>query len=161
MDIYYSSMKRNQAEKTYYFDKDYFRKLINSVGGNAFFFFTLLQGEAISCELVMVGGKTVYSFLGGTLSQYFPLRPNNLLKHEIIKQFKSMNYAFYCIGGGAKTDDGIFRYKRTFSTNGAVDFYIGKKIHNHEIYKYVCESWEKANPEKAQLCAQYFLKYKL
>jgi hypothetical protein len=36
------------------------------------------------------------------------------------------------LGGGYREGDGIFRYKRSFASDGVLDFYVGKKVHNHE-----------------------------
>lgn len=160
LKLYYLTMDRNKADRFYYFDQSYFNNLCTLLGKNSFFFFALLGGKVISCELVVFNCKTAYSFLGGTLAEYFPLRPNNLLKHEIISKLKRLNFTSYCLGGGSRLGDSTYRYKKTFSKNGTVDFYIGKKIHNKKVYCQICNAWENSFPQKAQIYKNYFLKYK-
>ena len=160
LNIYYHTMDRYQTEKVYYFPKTYFKNLGKKLGKNSLFFFAFQNGKVVSCELVLLGSKIGYSFLGGTLEQYNLSRPNNLLKHEIIRELKKLSFQFYCIGGGRQPNDGIYRYKKTFAKNGEVDFCIGKRIHNPEVYDSLCRAWVQQFPEKEKTYKNYFLKYK-
>jgi len=98
--------------------------------------------------------------LGGTLSKYFEFRPNDILKHEIINVLKQRQYNYFCLGGGSSVDDGIFNYKKKFAKNGIFDFYIGKIIHNQQIYDKVVKQWEEKYPEKKEKYKNYLLKYR-
>ena len=158
--IYYVTMDRNDSEDFYYFKEDYFNGICQNLGEHSLFFFTMLEDKVLSCELVLLNSLSAYSFLGGTLSEYYPLRPNNILKHEIIRYLKTMNVKEYCMGGGSTLDDSLYRYKRTFARQGEVEFYIGKKIYDQETYNTVCQIWADRFPEKAQSYQNYFLKYK-
>lgn len=161
IDIYCSTMKRNNAKKCYWFNDEYFCTLRSLLSSKAVYFFTTKDAIAISCELVLFKGNTAYSFLGGTLADYFPFRPNDLLKHGIIMKLKNMGLRYYCIGGGIKIDDGIFRYKKSFAKNKVYDFYIGKRIHNKEIYDKVCAAWEKKYPAENENHKNMLLKYRV
>jgi len=158
--IYIDTMKRQFADTTYFFSIDYFRSFKNTMPDNTLFFFTVKDEKAVSCELVTFNKKVAYSFLGGTLSEYFLLRPNDILKYEAILQLKKKGLNFYCLGGGKEIDDGILKYKKGFSKNGEVDFFVGKKIHNKIIYEQVCEKWETKYPEKNRTYYNMFLKYR-
>ena len=134
LEIYYSTMDRNNAEQEYYFDKSFFEK-INEMKENVAYFNVLYEGKIISTELVIYSPNNCYSYLGGTLSEYFDLRPNDFLKYEIIKWAYSKGIKNFILGGGyGGEDDGIYRYKKSFSPNGIYDFYIGKNIFNEKIY---------------------------
>ena len=115
----------------------------------------------ISCELVLHNGNIAYSYLGGTLSEYFSFRPNDILKHKLILKLKEIGLRYYCIGGGIKSGDGIYRYKRSFAKLGEYDFYIGKKIHNEKIYQEVCQAWENKYPDKQEDYKNFLLKYRV
>ena len=56
------------------------------------------------------------------------------LKHEIIIYLKTKGVKYFCLGGGATVNDGIYKYKKSFSKDGNVDFYIGKKIYNIHFF---------------------------
>ncbi len=158
--IYHDTMDRKGAESFYYFDRDFFTTLSSRLAQNCLFFFTLQEDRPVSCELVLMSRTTGYSFLGGTLPDAFPLRPNNLLKHEIILQLKQRGFVRFCLGGGSTMGDGVYRYKKTFSKNGETDFYIGRCVHNTDAYQTLCDAWEKKYPEKAPRYKNFFLKYK-
>jgi len=160
LKIYLSTMDRHETSGFYYFDKAYFEKLCRLLPRQSLFFFAFNGREAVSCELVLLSQENAYSFLGGTLADAQALRPNNILKHEIILTLKKMGFQKYCLGGGKTMDDGIFRYKRTFAKDGEVDFYIGKKVHNPKIYNRLCEQWTKKFPEKEKSFENYVLKYR-
>ena len=134
LNIYYETMKRNNAEESYYYPKSFFEN-INKLNGNFVYFHVWYQNEIISSELVIHGSENCYSFLGGTNKEYFHLSPNNFLKYEIIKWAKENGLKRFIFGGGKEADDGIYKYKRSFAPNGVYDFYIGKKIFNEEKYK--------------------------
>jgi hypothetical protein len=160
LEIYYDTMKRNNALGQYYFSEKYFDDLSNSLSDNALFFFTLAENKIVSCELVLKGQETGYSFLGGTLPDYFSLRANDILKHHIILTLKEKGLRYFCLGGGTTPNDGIFKYKKCFAKNGAVDFFIGKKIYNEAAYNSVVENWKMIYPEKEETYKHYLLKYK-
>lgn len=155
--IYNHTMKRNNAEEFYYFDIDYFKDLSYYLGKKALFVFVLLDNNYISCELVLLGSITAYSFLGGTLSEYFNFRPNDFLKHNTICLLKNLGFHNFILGGG---DEGIFRYKKSFSKKGVIPFYIGKKIHNQVIYNGVVRQWEMEKYSQKEKYANILLKYR-
>ncbi len=160
LDIYYSTMKRNNAKESYYFSESFFSDISRLPQQSAIFFFTRKDDKILSCELVLVGREIGYSFLGGTLPEYFSLRANDILKHYIINTLKILGYKYFCLGGGTSLNDGIFNYKKCFAKNGIQDFYIGKKIHNQKMYDTVIKNWTEMYPEKDVIYKNHLLKYK-
>ena len=82
------------------------------------------------------------------------------MKVEIIKYLKKNNFKFFCLGGGSKNDDGIFKFKKKYSKN-VIDFYIGTKVHNLEKYNYFTNMWLTQNPTISSKYLNYFQKYKI
>lgn len=139
LNIYYKTMDRNDAKSDYYFSKEFFN-ILNTMKDNIVYFNVIHEGKIISTELVIYSKNNCYSYLGGTLNEYFNLRPNDFLKYEIIKWAYSKNLKNFILGGGyGNDDDGIFKYKKSFAPNGIVDFFVGKKIFNEEIYNKLIE----------------------
>lgn len=132
--IYYGTMKRTGAENNFYFSRSFF-ETINRMRENIIYFHVVYEDKIISSELVLYGTENAYSYLGGTDSEYFPMRPNDFLKFEAIKWLKEKGLKNFILGGGYGTDDGIFHYKKSFSPNGVVNFYIGKKIFSEKKYQ--------------------------
>lgn len=136
--IYYGTMERSNAEKHFFFSKGFF-KTINSMTGHFVYFHIKHNEEIISTELVIIGSNNCYSYLGGTNHQYFDLRPNDLLKYEIIKWANKKGLNNFVLGGGYGADDGIFQYKVCLAPHGVVDFHIGKRIFDIDKYDYLCK----------------------
>lgn len=158
--IYRATMDRNQAEERYYYDALYFTAIAAALPTNTLFFFATFEGALISCELVLHNRSSGYSFLGGTLADFYHLSPNVLLKHEIILALKAMGLDGFCLGGGSARGDGIFRYKSGFDKNGICDFFIGKRIHHQDIYDQLCGRWAAHHPGKVDRYKPYVLKYR-
>ena len=158
--IYFSTLKRRYADKYYYFSDIYFSYLKKHLKNKTLYFFTVKDDNVISCELITYKNYHAYSFLGGTLSEYFPYRPNDFLKHEIILYLKSIGVKYFCLGGGSKINDSIYKYKKSFSKNGDVNFYIGKKIYNKEVYDYICQTWSEKYPAISSKYSNMLLRYR-
>ncbi|MDD6214501.1 MAG: GNAT family N-acetyltransferase [Firmicutes bacterium] len=133
LHVYYDTMKRTGAKDDFFFSEQFFHT-IDSMQDNIMYFNVFSGDEIISSELVLYDNTNCYSYLGGTISKYFDLRPNEFLKFEIIKWAKEKGLNNFVLGGGYGSDDGIFRYKKALAPNGIVDFYIGKRIFNKKLY---------------------------
>lgn len=142
--IYLETMKRNNAGKYYSFGDEFFSNLFDIISNNGIVVFAVVNGVYVSTEIVPFGKTIAYSFLGGTLNEYFSLRVNDILKHETINYLKEKGLKYYCLGGGT---EGLLRYKKTFAKNGDTDFYIGKKIYNVDIYNQIVEQWKEKHPK--------------
>lgn len=131
--IYYDTMDRNNAENEYYFSREFYDKL-NSMKDNVMYFHVALDGKIISTELVIMDGRNMYSYLGGTDNNYFSYHPNHFIKYHIIKWGVEHNYKNFVLGGGYGSNDGIFMFKKGFAPEGIVQFYTGQKIFNKDLY---------------------------
>lgn len=132
--IYHATMDRREAAEGYFFGEDFFRTMLRRLPGQALFFHALSGDAVVSTELVLVSPQHTYSFLGGTLEEAFPLRPNDLLKHEIISWTARTGRKAFVLGGGYQGEDGIFRYKRAFAPDGARPFRAAKLLFDGELY---------------------------
>jgi len=135
-DIYISTMQRNKASEIYFYEKSYFENLIQKHQENTVIATVYKDKVAISTELIIIDNNELYSYLGGTLADYFNFRPNDFLKIEVIKWGISNGKNFYALGGGRQNNDGLFQYKKSFFPKDQdVVFYTGRKIINHKLYE--------------------------
>lgn len=132
--IYAGTMDRREAASRYYFGDAYFDAIRNRLAGHFRYFHAAHQGEIVSTELVLVSAEAVYSFLGGTDAAAFALRPNDLLKYEIIRWARSQGKKRFVLGGGAGADDGIYQYKLSFAPEGSLPFFVGSRIVRPDLY---------------------------
>jgi hypothetical protein len=134
LKIYYTTMERCGANGSYYFTKELFQSLIRNLVGHYAFFHAISNGTIVSTELVLVSANNIYSFLGGTLSEAFAQRPNDLLKYEIILWGCRTGKKAFILGGGYDGEDGIYRYKKSFAPNGIMPFYVGRQVYDQVAY---------------------------
>ena len=111
--IYYSTMKRNNADDFYFFSEEYFSQLIKKMPDNLLLSFVKKDGIAISTEIDLFKNENAYAFLGGTLSEYNIYNPNSFLRFEFVKVLKNIGVKKYLIGGGHTRNDGIYKYKKS------------------------------------------------
>ena len=159
LNIYYSTMDRRNAGEGYYFSKEYFQTIIEKLKGQFVFAHAFHDGEMISTELVLVSDENIYSFLGGTLNEYFDMRPNDLLKFEIINWGREHGKKRFVLGGGYIPMDGIFQYKLSFAPDGIVPFYIGKRIFMQDKYDELVANKQRTNGS-SELNESYFPLYR-
>jgi hypothetical protein len=143
--VYYATMNRCGATPSYYFPKSFFESMIRDLPGR-FVFAHVRQGPSlVSTELVLISNDHVYSFLGGTLPEVFPLRAGDLLKHELFLWARGQRKDAFVLGGGYARDDGIYRYKRSFAPSGSVPFKVGTVVHDPDRYAHLIDrrrEWE-------------------
>jgi hypothetical protein len=145
LEIYRTTMLRRSAQEKFIFPQAFYDQLKTGLPRNSHMFYSVLEGTTVSVEMVLSSETAVYSFLGGTRDECFDVRPNNLLKHEIIKWARERGYRSFLLGGGPAGEDGIFEFKRSFAPEGVVDFHIASRIHDEGTYLKLMERCA-ANP---------------
>ncbi len=147
LDIYYATMDRNQASDYYYFKRSYFEDIARLLPENYIYFHVMKDGKVISTELVLCSKDYAYSFLGGTDEEYYAMRPNDFLKDAIIRWCSDTGRKFFVLGGGYHKDDGIYRYKRSFTKASDVPFFTGRAILNRDVYDRLVDLRALEDPE--------------
>ena len=160
LNIYYSTLNRNVADKYYYYQKDFYKNLINRLANNSLFIFAYKDNKPISIELVLFSKYIAYALFGGTLLEYYYFNPNSFLRFELLKYLKKLGISFYSMGGGNERGDKLYKFKKSFARNCESLFFIGKKIYNKKIYDKVCKEWKIKYPEKAEKFKNILLKYR-
>jgi hypothetical protein len=138
--IYGATMDRRGARPGYYFPSRLFEDLGRELPGRFAYLHALAEGRVVSTELALISAETVYSFLGGTDQDAFALRPNDLLKHELILWARKLGKRRVVLGGGYAPDDGIFRYKRAFAPGGVLPFSVGRRVIDRPAYRRLVEA---------------------
>lgn len=159
LKIYNDTMDRNNAEDYYYFTERYFKSIAELLPENFMYFHVVKDGVVCSTELVLCSEKYAYSFLGGTLTDYYEFRPNDFLKNEIIKWCNQTGRERFILGGGYHKEDGIYKYKRCFTPDPDVPFYVGRYIFDEAIYNKIVEI-RKSVDKDFNVETGYFPKYR-
>tara|TARA_Y100000031_G_C8181619_1_gene366783 strand:+ start:45 stop:1148 length:1104 start_codon:yes stop_codon:yes gene_type:complete len=159
IDIYEKTMLRNQASEFFYFDRKFYNDMNREIRDDMLYFFIYKDKTCVSTELVLKGRQVAYSYLGGTNPEYYACGANVFLKHNVIKYLKSVGLHYFYLGGGMAMDDEIFNYKKKFSRNGVMDFFIGKKIHNKNAYNEIIALWGRNNSNKIKKYKNILTRY--
>ena len=135
-EIYISTMDRNTASDSFYHELTYFQEFVKNNFDGCAIGMVYKEGKAISTELFLISEDTIYSYFGGTLSEYFKLRPNDFLKMEAMDWMRKKGLKYYVIGGGLKEYDSLYQYKKKFFRfDDDLSFLTGRKIVNLKVYK--------------------------
>ncbi|MCB2219437.1 MAG: GNAT family N-acetyltransferase [Bacteroidetes bacterium] len=158
-EIYHETMDRVQSVPYLYFNKAYFKSLIESTKNVCFVAY--YESKPIASILAFFNQYYIHGHLGGALTDYLYMSPNSLLYSEMIKFGQSKGCHFFHVGGGTTSEenDPLLQFKMNFSNN-TLDFYIGKKIYNKEVYKLIVAQWENKYPKKVDKYENFVLKYR-
>lgn len=136
LSIYNSTMNRNDAADYYYFNETYFEETFQLLNPNIHMFGAYVEGEIIAATLIFTYGDFMHYHLSGALREHLSLGANNLLLYEIAEWGRKQGFESFHLGGGySGNEDGLYRFKKSFSKLEPLNFYIGKKIHNPHVYK--------------------------
>lgn len=154
MHIYDETMRRVNADEFYSFEQTYFDELRRD--DKNILLCVKYNQKMIAAAIFMGYGEYFHYHLSGSRREYLKLAPNNILLWEAIKYAKEHGYQKMHFGGGLSDsmEDNLFKFKSHFSKE-YVDFYIGKRVHNNEIYNMLIHQWEMQSGKKASLLLQY------
>lgn len=135
--IYGDTMDRNEAGDFYYFEEDYFDKLIEFFPEETYIIDIFYDSKCIASGLYFVYGDFLHAHLSGTLNEYLYLSPAYYLKYLTLElgQAKGCKYIHYGGGTSNAEDDSLLAFKKKFTKTGIFDFYIAKEIHLEDVYK--------------------------
>lgn len=136
--MYKETMDRNTASEFYYFSDEYFYEQVKPTDiSETLLLFSQLDNEVIAGAMVIIGQEYAHYHLGASKTRFLEYRPNNLLFDFMIEVCKFKGAKKLHLGGGYQENDGLFKYKASFTDHHHFDYYIGKKIHNEETYDQV------------------------
>lgn len=146
IEIYSESMDRLGAKDYFYFNDEYFNKLIKECSQSKLFFISD-ENEIIAASILLTHTDKAHHHLTGCKSYALEKRPNDFMIYSLIKWCQNSNIEKLHLGGGSEQ---IKAFKSKFSQM-RIPYYIGYKIHNKEIYDYLCSIWKKHNPDKQDI----------
>lgn len=158
-DIYIETMKRNDAGQYLYFNRQYFKSIIENTSSCCFIAYA--KEKPIAAIIIFYNKFYIQGHLGGALTNYLFMAPFSFLYQEIIKFGQKIGCRYFHIGGGTDNtrDNSLLKFKGNFAKERG-KFFIGKKIHNHKIYDEVIKQWEEKNPKHNEISKNILLRYR-
>jgi len=132
--IYISTMARNGALDRYHFRREFFQAIQDQMPHNARFVFAEYAGRVIAATLYLFDDENVYSFLGGADASFNHVRPTNLVVWDTIQWAHATGRKRLVLGSGFRPEDGIYRFKATFSPLRQ-KFFTYRNIHRPHDYQ--------------------------
>jgi hypothetical protein len=130
VEVYLHTMARRGASSWYRFSPAFFERLVSRLAGHVVLFHARLGRRVVSSELVLFSDDHMHAFLSGTWADAFPLRPNDLLRHEAVRWGIAEGKQAFVLGGGYAPGDGIFRHKRNLAPRGTASFRVVSLTHD-------------------------------
>lgn len=140
-DIYYTTMKRKNADDYYFFGDEYFDSLLNAFGNRMLITEATFNGETLGMALTFKYDKFLHTHLSGTYEQYHHLYPAYVMQFALTQWGKENGYHLLHDGGGLTNspEDSLYMFKKQFSKHTKFPFHIGRKVWDREIYSALCD----------------------
>jgi len=136
LNLYHENMDRVNAKKSYYFNRQYIKNIINS---NEFqtdlIFATHKETNEIASAAMMIKSNNIIQYhISGTKTKFLYLTPIRHIIDEMRIKGTEENYKYFNLGGGlGNVQDDLFRFKASFSKDFK-SFQVWKHITNKEVY---------------------------
>lgn len=137
--LYVASMKRLDAKPFFYFNAEYFAKLLNG-NDDVKLVFVKHAEDVVAASILLLGGEYAYYHLGCFDVAFSHCRPMDYLLHRLIQIGKAHGKKFLHLGGGSPT---LKDFKQRFS-NARVDYYVAHKIFDEALYDEICSAYLKS-----------------
>lgn len=161
-NIYVETMRNVNSGDYLFFNQLYFADFVAYLPDNHRLILAKIGNEIIGGMILMFSKNYAHYHLSSRKLEYGKYALNNLFLDYAIKVAKGLKAKKIHFGGGNSSDekDSLLKFKANFSKNKS-DFFIGKKIHNQEIYNQVITQWEEKYPEKKEPLNKVLLKYRM
>lgn len=133
--IYYETMDRVDADKYYYFSKEYFYNFLENKDFDSKLLLAY-QGGSITAGAIFTFSRGIMQYhLAGTKNEFIRETPMKIILDEARILGTSLNQNYLHLGGGVggHDDDSLFKFKSGFSKDFA-QFSIWKSIFNENMY---------------------------
>jgi hypothetical protein len=158
--LYDETMRRVEASHYYLFSDAYFSHLCTALRDKVKLFAVLDGGRTAAAALFFLHNDRIHYHLAGSDARYSMYGPNNALIHGVALWGLRNGLRYFHLGGGRtpSPSDSLFRFKASISRL-RFPFYIGKRIHDREVYDRLCAVW--MQQAKVVTRPNYFLLYRL
>lgn len=150
-EMYDQTMRNVNAEDFYFFPAGYYDRFKETFGDNLILCFAMYEGKPISGSMFMFSKDYAHYHLSGRDKNYYKIAANNVVLWYGIQIAKERGCKWFHFGGGTTgaDDDMLLHFKQNFSKENG-EFWIGKRIHNQEVYDSIVAQWKERYPESYQ-----------
>lgn len=149
--MYDQTMRNVNAEEFYFFPAEYYEKFKETFCDNLILCFAMYDGKPISGSMFMFSKDYAHYHLSGRDKNYYKIAANNAVLWYGIQKAKGRGCKWFHFGGGTTGEDNdmLLHFKQNFSKENG-EFWIGKRVHNQEVYDSIVAQWKERYPESYQ-----------
>ncbi len=146
--LYDGTMTNLHAEDFYFFPQAYYYEYKQTFKGESMLCLAMYEGKAIAGSMFMFSENYAHYHLSGRNREYSRYAANNLILWYAIRKAKERGCKWLHFGGGTtgEEDDSLLKFKKEFSKT-ETEFWIGKRVHNQEVYDEIVRQWQTKFPE--------------
>lgn len=135
--IYNETMKKDNADKYYYFKPEFYDSLLNDLPDNAQVFWAEKDGKVIAASIMLHANGHMFYHLSGSIREYGTYAPTNLILYRAAMWGYANGCKILYLGGGLGSGvDSLFKFKKAFYKGDDLHhFYVGRKIHDPSAYE--------------------------
>lgn len=159
--LYDGTMSDLHAEDFYFFPHSYYEEYKQTFHDKSMLCLAILDGKVIAGSMFMFSEDYAHYHLSARDREYSRYAANNLILWYGIQKAKERGCKWFHFGGGTtgNEDDSLLKFKKEFSKK-LCDFWIGKRIHNQDVYEQIVEQWKAKYPESYEKNKVKFLGYR-
>lgn len=143
--IFALTMDRREALSSYRLGLGYFLALRDELGERARFALAEHSGRVVAATLYLHDDTEVYSYLGGQDNDHQAVRPTNAVVAATIGWARDAGKRRLVLGAGYRPDDGIMRFKASFSPLRA-ELELHREVIDPIAYERLAAAWSAAAP---------------
>ena len=146
--LYDGTMTDLHAEDFYFFPPSYYDEYKQSFKEKSLLCLAKLDGKVVAGSMFFFSEDYAHYHLSARDRNYSKFAANNLILWYGIQKAKERGCKMFHFGGGTTGDesDSLLKFKKDFSKTLG-EFWIGKRIHNQDIYNSIIQQWEQNHPE--------------
>ena len=161
MEIYNATMTKDDAEEYYFFKRPFYESIRNDLPENALWGWVEKDGVIAAISIFLFSNERMHYHLSASRREYQTMAPTNLLLYEAALWACKNGYKTLHMGGGVGSGhDSLYKFKKAFNRGDDLEFHIGKRIYDKEMYKKLCDLKNIPYTEET-LSDGYFPKYRL
>ena len=146
--LYDNTMTNLNAEGYYFFPQSYYDEFKQSFKEDGILCLAMFEGKVIAGSMFMFSKNYAHYHLSARDREYSKCAANNLILWYGVQKAKERGCKWFHFGGGTtgEEDDSLLLFKQNFSKT-KTEFWIGKRVHNPEVYESIVEQWKTKYPE--------------
>ena len=136
IDIYLETMRKLDANSSYFFNEDYFFNFLQCKGFKTDILLAIHDetNKVIAGSMFVKTNNIIQYHLSGTKTEFLNIAPSRLLLDEMRIQGTEEKYTYFNLGGGYNSkEDALFNFKSSFS-NDIKLFSVWKVIVDENVY---------------------------